>query len=369
MAKVRYQEELNEKLEANCNEIKEQLPDFVLPFLDSLELDNASYRTIYQYACDLKWFFDYLQTQPGFNRINIKTASASDVLDKLTIDDIQEYQKQVLSKHEVKDKLTNRKVTRPYSDSFKARKASSLRSMFVFFHKTGKIKNSLADLIKIAEIKNDKIIHLADDDISAMLNAALSNPEPMIAKRDYAILMLFFGTGIRVSELVGIDLADLNFYKYSKDNTKGSVWVIRKGGNKEEVFFSTSVKDALADYIDNYRDNFFLSKDGSKYAKTPANEPALFISFGQRKRMSVRSVQQLVERCKQIAGLPEDLKVTPHTLRRSYGTYLYAQSGDIYLVASSLGHKSVETTRKHYTDISDKQKMKAANISEGMFKK
>ena len=91
----------------------------------------------------------------------------------------------------------------------------------------------------------------------------------------------------------------------------------------------------------------------------PGHEDALFLSL-QNKRMSVRSVENLVKKYARIVTPLK--KITPHKLRSTYGTNLYRESGDIYLVASVLGHNDVNTTRKHYAAIEDDRRRSARNI-------
>ena len=160
--------------------------------------------------------------------------------------------------------------------------------------------------------------------------------------RDVAILTLLLGTGIRVSECVGLDINDVNF----KD---GGIKVHRKGGYESIVYFGDEVESALKDYLEQRKQ--ILPKDG--------HEKALFLSL-QNRRITVRAVENLV---KKYAGLATSLKkITPHKLRSTYGTSLYRATGDIYLVADVLGHKDVNTTRKHYAAIEEDRRKSARNI-------
>ena len=151
--------------------------------------------------------------------------------------------------------------------------------------------------------------------------------------RDTAILMLFLGTGIRISELVGLNNEDLNF----KDN---SFIVTRKGGNKSILYFDEDVAAALQRYLD-YKENNYED------LKEPT---ALFVS-NNKSRITVRAVENLVQKYAKIISPLK--KISPHKLRSTYGTKLYRATGDIYVVADVLGHKDVNTTRKHYAAISD----------------
>ena len=163
-----------------------------------------------------------------------------------------------------------------------------------------------------------------------------------LRSRDLALLTLMLGTGIRVSECVGLDISDVDF-----DNVR--IRVIRKGGAESFVYFGDEVDKALKDYL----------VDRKEEKPLPGHENALFLSQ-QRKRLGVRSVEKLV---KKYASTVTTVKhITPHKLRSTYGTNLYQESRDIYLVADVLGHKDVNTTRRHYADQVDENKRKARNI-------
>ena len=160
--------------------------------------------------------------------------------------------------------------------------------------------------------------------------------------RDVAILTLLLGTGIRVSECVGLDIKDVDF-----DND--GIKVRRKGGYEAIVYFGEEVREALLRYMDE-REHMIPSQ---------GHEDALFLSM-QNRRIAVRSVENLVK--KYASRVTTLKKITPHKLRSTYGTTLYQETGDIYLVASVLGHKDVNTTRKHYANMDEERRRKAANV-------
>ena len=153
------------------------------------------------------------------------------------------------------------------------------------------------------------------------------------------MMTLMLGTGIRISECVGVDIKDLDFQN-------NAVKVTRKGGNEVFLYYSDEVREALESY---------LEERSQANTKEP-NEPALFLS-GQGKRITVRSVQNMVKKYAEGVTLKN---ITPHKLRSTFGTNLYHETGDIYLVADVLGHADVNTTRKHYAEIEDGQRRKAA---------
>jgi len=160
--------------------------------------------------------------------------------------------------------------------------------------------------------------------------------------RDLAIVSLLLGTGMRVSECVGIDLQHL-------DLRENAVLVTRKGGKEVVLYFGDEVREALNAYLSQRREMIPL----------PGHERALFLS-GQNRRITDRAVQLLV---KKYASSATPLKhITPHKLRSSFGTQLYKETGDIYLVSTALGHANVDTTRKHYAHIEDEDRRKPARI-------
>ena len=155
--------------------------------------------------------------------------------------------------------------------------------------------------------------------------------------RDTAIITLFLGTGIRISELVGLNIDDIDL------NTNSFV-VTRKGGNRAVLYFNDQVAIALKAYIE------------SRKLDDKDNDPALFISL-QNRRISTRTIQDLVKKYAKIVSPLK--KITPHKLRSTFGTNLYKQTGDIYVVADCLGHRDVNTTKKHYAAITENIRKKA----------
>ena len=156
-----------------------------------------------------------------------------------------------------------------------------------------------------------------------------------------ALLTLMLGTGIRVSECVGVNIDDLDFHL-------NAVLVTRKGGNQVILYFPQEVADALKAYLEERK---LIQTD-------KANENALFLSL-QKKRMTQRAVQIMVKKYCAIA-VPLKKRMSPHKLRSTYATRLYHETEDIYLVADALGHSDVNTTRKHYAAMSDQRRREAA---------
>lgn len=345
-----YQNELQISLSDQADKIIKQLPDFANSFFDDLKNKNMSERTRIQYAYDMQKFFSFLKESAGFKDKKINTMTASEVLDPLTIDDINEYLRTL---DYIYDGNNRRKKSSP---SYRARKVSSLKSFFHYYLKIGAINTSVGDLIEGPKIPEKNVLVMDKEDVQRLLDAS-KDPSGLtganltrynkVAKRDYAILMLLFGTGIRVSELIGINLRDIDFYN-------ASLIINRKGGDEDEVYFSQEVEQALQDYIHTCRPTLLKDKTD-----------ALFISHTGT-RLSSKAVQDLMHKYALKAGV--NGKITPHACRRAFATNLYNETSDIYLVADALHHKSVETTRKHYAKISKDHKRIAAQKSSTLFK-
>ena len=211
------------------------------------------------------------------------------------------------------------------------------------------IVTNCAALVDTPKLHEKAIIRLEANEVADLLDTAEQGSgltktqrrfHDSTKTRDVAILSLFLGTGIRISELVGLDISDIDF-------SRNQFIITRKGGNQETLAFGPEVETALLDYMEERKTVIPLS----------GHENALFLSL-QRKRITPRAVENLV---KKYAKLSSPLKkITPHKLRSTYGTMLYQESGDIYLVADVLGHKDVNTTRKHYAAMTEDKSRQAA---------
>lgn len=321
----------NNKNLQTINNLLDELPSFCSDYFMGID-SQTSPLTRLNYAHDLKIFFYFLQEKIYKGKKQISEISLCD-LENITSSDI-EYYLSYLSYYSFNGKIHN------CNERAKARKLSSVRAMFKYFFNKGLI--SVDNSAKVATPKQHEkpIIRLEGDEIFNIIDVA-ENGNGLTAHqrifheknkiRDRAIIMLFLGTGIRISELVGLNNEDINF----NDN---SFIVTRKGGNQAILYFDEDVSDALKTYIE------------SKEYITDKGQNALFLS-NKKSRITVRAVENLVSKYAKIVSPLK--KISPHKLRSTYGTQLYKATGDIYIVADVLGHKDVNTTRKHYAAISD----------------
>ena len=323
--------------------VLDTLPSWLKEYFRAIE-PNTSARTRLAYAYDIRMFFEFLkENNPSLKNEEISDFNIS-ILESITRFDIEEYLENISLYEKDGRTVIN-------GERGKARKLSALRSMYKYFFETERVSKNTAELVIPPKIHEKEIIRLDTDEVAKLLDMVetgenLTDKELIYHSRtktrDIAILTLLLGTGIRVSECVGINLKDVDF-------KNGGIKITRKGGNEAVVYFGDEVEAALHDYLE--------EREGIN--PESGSENALFLSM-QNKRISVRAVEKLVK--KYASRLTSLKKITPHKLRSTYGSALYRETGDIYLVADVLGHKDVNTTRKHYASQYDERRKHAANI-------
>lgn len=345
------QRDYYETREINCvdrlNNIIKDLPYYVEDFFIGTE-NRTQALTRLNYGYDLRVFFNFLSKKIYQNK-KMSEIELSD-LDNLKSSDI-EYYISYLSHYEINGKYER------CTETGKARKLSSLRAFYKYFFNKNMLTANTPTKVAMPKIHEKEIIRLDSDgkidEIGDMLYTVETGNGLTKRQREYheitrirdsAIITLFLGTGIRISELVGLNVEDIDF------NTNSFI-VTRKGGNRAVLYFNNEVAAALNDY--------FIERNNDKTVSP--QERALFLSL-QKRRISTRTVEELVKKYAKIVSPLK--KITPHKLRSTFGTNLYKQTGDIYIVADCLGHKDVNTTRKHYAAISEDSRKKAAfNLS------
>ena len=343
-----YREESDAKRILQIREIVRELPQACSDFIRSIAVTTSTLTRL-AYAIDLKTFFHFLQAERvAFSEKKLTLMTDQD-LEKLTQNDLTAYTEYLTYYFKTDESSVPNKVHINHELSIK-RKLCSIRSFYDYLFRNQRISSNVTELVPLPKVHEKPIIRLTKDELVRILNTAQSGDQlskgqqkfqKITAKRDFALLSLFLGTGIRVSECVGMNLNDVDF-------ENNAFIVTRKGGNQVVLYFSPEVADALADYIEERR----------QIETLPGSEEALFLSL-QRKRITQRAVQNLVKKYAAVAA-PLKPKISPHKLRSTYATNLYNETGDIYLVADVLGHSSVDTTRKHYADMTDARRKMAA---------
>ena len=337
-----YTQQQYEQTMIKIRDLIKTSPSFIGEFVRGIE-NTTSILTRLNYVFELRLFLTFLCEERLPDKSDIKDITIDDI-DLLTSTDIELYL-EYLSLYSKNDKnLRN-------NECAKARKLSAIRSMYKYFFKKQKITHNPSALIDTPKIHKKAIIRLEADEVERILQIAESGENlstrqkkfhELTKTRDVALLTLLLGTGIRVSELVGLDVDDIDFMT-------NDFLVTRKGGNQEILAFGDEVRMTLRNYM--------LIRETILPAQ--GHEGALFLSL-QNKRINVRTVEKLVKKYAAIAAPLK--KISPHKLRSTYGTMLYQETGDIYLVAEVLGHKDVNTTKKHYAAMSMDRKRMAAEV-------
>ena len=345
MPDYKYNEQVDIENIKKLRTMLSELPAFFKDFFRGIEPRTQS-RTRIAYAYDIKIFLQFLLEENPSIKKSYKSVTEIpiSVLESLTVTDIEEYMEYLKYRDTDGKKISNKE------NSIK-RKISTLKSVFKYFYRTEKLRENIMERVQLPKLHSKEIIRLDIDEVAMLIDEAergegLSDRQRAYHGktkiRDVALLSLLLGTGIRVSECVGLDISDVDF----KNN---GILIHRKGGKEVTIYFSDEVKEALQNYYDERV--LILEESG--------HEGAFFLSM-QNKRLSVRSVENLVKKYAKIISPLK--KITPHKLRSTYGTNLYKETGDIYLVADVLGHSDVNTTKKHYAAIEDDRRRSARNV-------
>ena len=340
--KVTYHEQTDVENTLRLRDVLKTLPPFCRDFFRAIE-PRTTTKTRISYAYDIRIFFQFLLEQnPAFRDWSMD-AFTVDILDQITAIDLEEYE-EYLKVYQAGDK------TETNGERGLKRKMSSLRSFYAYYFKREMIHTNPTVLVDVPKIHQKSIIRLEADEVALLLDYIEHGGDDLTGQkkvyyektkdRDLALVTLLLGTGVRVSECVGLDIEDVDF----KNN---GIKVTRKGGNEMVVYFGPEVEKALKSYLE-VRKNI---------VPVEGHEHALFYST-QRKRIGVQAVENLVK--KYARQVTTTKKITPHKLRSTYGTALYQETGDIYLVADVLGHKDVNTTKKHYAALDDSRRRQAA---------
>ncbi|MCI5902107.1 MAG: tyrosine-type recombinase/integrase [Blautia sp.] len=341
--KVTYREQTDIQNTLKLREVLKTLPPFCKDYFRGMSSTTTT-RTRISYAYDIRLFFQFLQeNNPSLKNIPMSEIPIS-VLDQVKAVDIEEYMEYltVYSDHEEKLKTNSERGLK--------RKISALRSFYAYYYKHEMIQTNPTVLVDVPKIHQKSIIRLDTDEVAMLLDYIEHCGDSLTGQkrvyyektkeRDLALVTLLLGTGIRVSECVGLDVEDIDFHN-------NGIKVTRKGGNEMVVYFGEEVERALKNYL--------TVREG--ITPVAGHEHALFYST-QRRRIGVQAVENLVK--KYARQITTTKKITPHKLRSTYGTALYQETGDIYLVADVLGHRDVNTTKKHYAAMDDARRRQAA---------
>lgn len=316
----------------------ETMPPLVKDFASyKLTIQGCSQKTVDEYLSDLRLFLRYVYAKRFSIDIN------SDLFENLTISKLDTDFICAVTTDEIYDFFIYVSTERGNNAAAKSRKLSAIKAFYKFVCQKRKLmeKNPAIDM-EAPKKKQALPKFLSMEESLALLNAVESDTESKTRDRDYAIITLFLNCGMRLSELVGINLNDI-------DREFRSLRVLGKGNKERIVYLNDACRNALKKYLEVRR--------GDKYKKLNTN--ALFISK-QYKRISNKTVQWLVYKYLSLAGL--DYKhYSTHKLRHTAATLMY-QTGkvDVRVLKEILGHEQLNTTQI-YTHVSNKGMEDAVN--------
>ena len=307
----------------------EDNPGFLNSFLDyTATILNKSQNTVKEYNYDLNTFLKYIlyhfkmTNEKDLKQISIRNMSLETV-SKITLDDI----------HSFLFYLTN---TYNSKAATRARKVSSIRVFFNYLcNKTGLIEKNPAQNLETPKLDKRIPKYLTLDDSKKLLEA-VNDMDDRNKERDYAIITLFLNCGMRLSELVGINIKDINFNDQKLN-------VIGKGNKERTIYLNSACMNAVNKYL------AVRPHDNVKYD----SKDALFLSE-RRERISNRTVQYIVKQELKRAGLDTN-KYSVHKLRHTAATLMYKYGNvDIRALQELLGHESISTT-EIYTHVDNSQ--------------
>lgn len=381
---IKYREEIRQDYKKQLDLIREELPYIALKYLNS-KAQSLEISSITRYAEDLRVYFRWLSLE------NPLCSSSKDIPDEViqgqTASDIEEFLLYLEDFITVDE--NGKEKHHSLSASSRARKLAALKSFYKYLAKIGFLENganpaSLVDSIKVTKTK-ESIVVLSDRDKKKIFNLVNTGNEfegqaekiyRTQCLRDKAIISVLLGTGIRVSELVGLDISDVDF-------EDSSLSIIRKGGNFGKVYFNDDVSTALHDYIE-------LERNELRDIR-PEDRNALFISR-KKGRITVRAVEYLVEKYSniiykdkvpnyyelikpveydaedggtvkpKIRKSPKMHAISPHKLRSTFASdYLNkSETSDLQALSEVLGHSSATVTSKWYSRSSEEKKRDVA---------
>lgn len=339
-----YKEQVKYDYSLKVKEIENTLPPYCKAFRIDIA-DNYQESSQYNTLADIKLFLIFLQQQnPNLKNTDIKNISL-DILDQVSILDINEY-KDWLSYYEAENGLQKNEA------AGKRRKLSSLKAFFSYLTKTDGIRKNPTIEVRLPKLPDKEVFALNQEQIEKLLNT-IKNGDGLTTRqskirdkiwlRDYSIVTILLGTAMRVSELVGLNLENIDV---STNETK--LKVIRKGGKEDHVYIGKDVEEALFSYMDHCRMELLNYDDEVQ---------ALFVSWNGT-RLTVRAVENIISKYSAIA-FGDGNKIHPHSLRSTRGSIIYEQTGDIECVKEVLGHASISTSSNYYVKGSEKRKKAA----------
>ena len=335
-----------------------QLPDFVFDYIE-VAYRGESVNTQLGYSIDIKVFFNFLR-ETKFTELESNADITIDHIESLTIRDLnafilylKEYETECISP-------SGTVYTRVHHNDASGinRKLSGIRGLFSYLYKNDYISQNVTDKLDFKKLHQKMKRPLSTSDTVRLLNAIYDGEKFFTGRdlaeyenkkqRDIALFTAYLGTGCRVSELINLDIHDVDF-------ETSSFIVTRKGGDEQEIFMPVQVENELFKYI-REREKLENVKDTK----------ALFLNrLGTR--LSAQGVEKTLKKYCAVVGITDPDKCKPHALRRTFACNMIADGVDIKMVAELMGHKNIEVTHKYYTQYAVQKRrevMRGYNITD-----
>ena len=337
-----------------------QLPDFVFEYIE-MAYNGESVNTQIGYSIDIKVFLEYLR-KFKFKDVAALEDFTPGHMEQVTLRDLTAFQA-YLREYEA-DIVTldgrHMKCTRRNSEYGINRKLSGIRGLFSYMYKNDMLTQNVTDKIDFKKIHQKMKRPLSSQETVALIDCIYNGENYFTGRdlaeyenrrlRDVALFTAYLGTGCRVSELINLDITDVDF-------DSSSFIVTRKGGDQQEVFMPVQVENELFAYMQKR-----LETENAK------DEKALFLSrLG--KRMTAQSVEKNLKKYCRAVGITDPDKTRPHALRRTFACNLIADGIDIKMVAELMGHKNIEVTHKYYAQYASQKRKEVMRSYDIMGKK
>ena len=325
-----YKSEKEKELKRKLDEELKTMPDFVREYMVAKSISRSP-STLYAYFIDMRVFLSFIKER---DHLQMSLADMGlDILGRVKPRDILEY----------RDYLSNTNSLVGIK-----RKFSSLSAVYTYFCKTGALSSNPVRAVDMPKISQKRVEVLKDNEIERIFDAietgsslsenARKRFHESTKYRDMAIVALLLSSGIRLSELVGLDIRDIDF-DHPEEDSSGNViyeaYVSRKGGNEDRIYLTEETIGYIQRYMETNRKEM-LKAEGS--------------------------VEALIKKHAMTAVPTKN--VHPHMFRKTRGTRIYNETNDLKLTAAILGDKSVEVVSTHYVAGNEQNRKDAANIGK-----
>lgn len=322
-----------------------QLPDFVSEYIIEY-YTGESINTQIGYAIDIRVFFNYLKAEVLKGVESTADITVEDI-DSLKVTDLIRFKSYLKEYEQESHTVTGKPVLRVYRNSAYGinRKMSAVRGLFIYLYKTERIKENITDKVDFAKLHQKIKKRLTTQETCGLLDVIYNGENyyegRMLTEylnkkeRDIAIFTTYLGTGIRVSELINLNVENLDF-------DTNSFIVTRKGGDQQEIYMPQQVKERIEEYLKH------------ENAIGRGRDSGVLFQNRSGKRFTAAGIEKLLKNYCLTVGITNPDKTRPHALRRTFACQLLEDGVDIKMVAELLGHKNIEVTHKYYAQYNAK---------------